>query len=69
MERAEAYSRAIRAGMAYVGMSQEKLAARMGIHPDTLGRKLKRPGTLTLDELIAADGAVCWTAFVQGGKK
>ncbi len=68
MEKAETYGRAIRAGLAFTGWTQAELAQRLGIHEDTLGRKLKNPGSLTLAELIAADRAVKWTAFMGGGK-
>lgn len=66
MEKAETYSSAIKAALAYTGRSREELARKMGIHVDTLGRKLKRPGSLTLDELIAADNAVKWSQFIGG---
>lgn len=57
--------RAIRAGMGYTGHTQRELAQKMGISEDTLRRKLRRPEGLTLGELIAADMAVRWTAFVK----
>lgn len=66
MEKAETYSRAIKAALAYTGQTREELATKMDIHPKTLGRKLRRPGTFTLDDLIAADRAVKWTAFMGG---
>lgn len=66
MEKAETYARAIKAGLAFTGTSREELAKRMGINIDTLGRKLKNPGGLTLRELDAADRAVRWTAFMGG---
>lgn len=61
-------ARAIRAGMAYTGNTQSELAYKMGISEDTLRRKLRRPETLTLGELIAADKAVRWTAFAKEAK-
>lgn len=61
MEKAETYANAIRAAMAYTGQTQSELARRMGIHEDTLGRKLRKPRTFTLGDLIAADEAVGWT--------
>lgn len=61
MDNAENYARAIRAALAYTGQTQAELAQRMGIHEDTLGRKLRKPRTFTLGDLIAADEAVGWT--------
>ena len=68
MEKAEVYARAIKAGMAYTGVTRQELADRIGIHLDTLGRKLKDPGGFTVRELEAADRAVRWTAFIGGGR-
>lgn len=65
MERAEAYAAAIRAGMAYTGQKQSDLAKRMGIHEDTLGRKLRNPRTFTLGDLILADNAIKWTKHME----
>ena len=65
MEKAENYARAIRAALAYTGQTQAELAHRMGIHEDTLGRKLRRPGTFTVDELIDADRAVKFERFME----
>ena len=67
MEKPEVYAAAIRAGMAYTGQKQSDLAKRMGIHTDTLGRKLRNPRTFTLGDLIAADNAIKWTKHIQGG--
>lgn len=66
MERAETYARAIRAAMAFTGQTQQDLAKRMGIHEDTLGRKLKKPRTFTLGDLIEADKAVMFMRFMEG---
>lgn len=57
--------RAIRAGMGYTGHTQQELARKMGISEDTLRRKLRNPVGFTLRELIAADNAVRWTAFIK----
>lgn len=65
MEKAEVYARAIRAGMAYTGQKQSDLAKRMGIHEDTLGRKLRNPRTFTLGDLIEADNAVKFSRFME----
>ena len=69
MEKAEVYANAIRAAMAYTGQTQSELARRMGIHEDTLGRKLKKPRTFTLGDLIAADKAVRFTQFLEAKEK
>ena len=37
----------------------------MGIHEDTLGRKLRQPRTFTLGDLIEADKAVGWTKIME----
>jgi len=66
MEKAETYSKAIKAALAYTGQTREELARKMGCHVDTLGRKLRSPGTLTLAELIAADKAIKWSHFIGG---
>lgn len=66
MENAENYARAIRAALAYTGQTRAELAQRMGMHEDTLGRKLKRPGTFTVSELIDADRAVKFERFMEG---
>lgn len=65
MEKAEHYARAIRAGLAYTGTTRRELAAKMGLHYDTLGRKLKHPEGFTLSDLEKADRAVRWTAFME----
>ena len=65
MQKAEEYARAIRAALAYTGKTQAELAARMGRHEDTLGRKLRRPGTFTLSELIDANRAVKFEKFME----
>lgn len=65
MQKAEEYARAIRAVLAYTGKTQAELAQRMGIHEDTLGRKLRRPGTFTVSELIDADRAVKFERFME----
>lgn len=65
MEKAE-IGRALKAGMAYSGTSRRELSRVMGIHVDTLGKKLKDPSTLTVAQLIAADKAIRWTAFMEG---
>ena len=66
MDRAENYARAIRAAMAFTGQTQQDPAKRMGIHEDTLGRKLKKPRTFTLGDLIEADKAVMFMRFMEG---
>ena len=68
MTTAATYAKAIKAGLAYTGVTREELARKMGIHIDTLGRKLRDPGGLTLRELEAADRAVRWTAFMGEAK-
>lgn len=65
MQKAEEYTRAIRAALAYTGQTQAELAQRLGIHEDTLGRKLRRPGTFTVSELIDADRAVKFERFME----
>lgn len=65
MQKAEEYARAIRAALAYTGQTQAELAQRMGIHEDTLGRKLRHPGTFTLSELIDANRAVRFEKFME----
>lgn len=65
MQKAEEYARAIRAALAYTGQTRAELAQRMGMHEDTLGRKLKRPGTFTVSELIDADLAVKFERFME----
>lgn len=66
MQKAEMYASAIRAAMAFSGQTQQDLARRMGIHEDTLGRKLRNPRTFTLGDLILADNAVKWTKHMEG---
>lgn len=65
MEKAEVYANAIRAALAYTGQTQSDLARRMGIHEDTLGRKLRRPRTFTLGDLIEADKAIGWKKIME----
>lgn len=65
---AETVKKAIKAGMGYTGHTQNELAHKMGISEDTLRRKLRRPESLTLGDLIAADKAVRWTAFAKEAK-
>lgn len=65
MKTAEAYANAIRAAMAYTGLTQSELARRMGINEDTLGRKLRKPRTFTLGDLIEADKAVGWKKIME----
>lgn len=65
MQTAETYARRIKAAMAYTGQTRAELAQRMGIHEDTLGRKLRKPRTFTLGDLIAADEAVGWTHIME----
>ena len=68
MKTAQDYSRAIKAGLAYTGQTRNELAVRIGVHPVTLGRKLRNPGSLTLAELIAADKEIHWSAFMGEAK-
>lgn len=65
MQKAEEYAKAIRAALAYTGQTQSDLARRMGIHEDTLGRKLRKPRTFTLGDLIAADNAVGFSKIME----
>lgn len=60
------YIAAIKAGMAFTGVSRRELAKAMGIHYDTLGRKLRQEEPLTLPEMVAADRVVKWSAFMGG---
>ncbi len=69
MESAENHARAIRAALAYTGWTQKELADAMEINEDTLGRKLRRPETLTLRDLIMADLAVRWSAHMQEARR
>ena len=61
------YARAIRAGMAYTGHTQETLARKMGISTDTLKRRLDHPGRFTIAELEAAERVVKWSEFLPAG--
>ena len=65
MKTAQDYSRAIKAGLAYTGQTRDELAMKMDIHPCTLGRKLRNPETLTVADLIAAEKAIHWSAFME----
>lgn len=69
MEKAEQYARAIKAGLAYTGTTRRELARKMGLHYDTLGRKLKDPAGFTLRDLEKADRAVRWSAFMEEAKR
>lgn len=64
MEKAE-IGRALKAGLAYTGMSRMELSRIMGIHVDTLGKKLKDPSSLTVAQLLAAEKAIKWTHFLE----
>lgn len=55
--------RAIRAGMAACGVSEERMAAKMGIRRETLSRKLNRQAPFKLREILLADEIVKWTEF------
>lgn len=68
MENPEAYAAAIKAAMSFTGQTQAQLAKRMGIHEDTLGRKLKSPRTFTLGDLIEADKAIRFTKIMEAMK-
>ena len=63
------YTKAIRAGMAYTGHTQDQLARKMGISVDTLKRRLDHPDRFTVAELEAADRVVKWRQFVAGGDR
>ena len=65
MEKAEAYANAIKAALAISGQSRGDLARRLGIHLDTLGRKLRRPESFTLGELIRADSEIRFMRLVE----
>ena len=65
MEKAETYAKAIKAALAYSGQNRGELARRIGIHLDTLGRKLRRPETFTLGDLIRADREIRFTQFIE----
>lgn len=60
------YIAAMKAGMAYTGVTRKELAKAMGIHYDTLGRKMRGEEPLTLPEMVAADRVVKWSAFMGG---
>lgn len=60
------YIAAMKAGMAYTGVTRRELAKAMGIHYDTLGRKLRQEEPLTLPEMVAADRVIKWSAFMGG---
>ena len=68
MERPETYAKAIKAALAYSGQSRGELARRMGIHYETLGRKLRSPETFTLGELTKADRILRFTQFIGDSK-
>lgn len=57
---------AIKAGLAYTGVTRKELADRLGMHYDTLNRKLRMEQHFDLHELEAADRAVKWSAFIGG---
>lgn len=65
MKKAEAYASALLAALAYTGQTRSELARRMGIHEDTLGRKLRNPRDFKLGELIDADAAVGWERMLE----
>ena len=67
MKSGEQYARAIRAGMAYTGHTQEDLARKMGISPETLKRRLDRPERFTIAELEAAERVLKWSKFLKEG--
>lgn len=60
------YIAAIRAGMAYTGVTRRELAAKLGMHYDTLNRKLRQEKHFDLQEMEAADRAVRWSAHIGG---
>ena len=57
---------AIMAGLAYTGVTRRELAKKMGMHYDTLNRKLRMEQHFDLPELEAADRAVKWSAHIGG---
>ena len=69
MESAETYSQAIKAALAFTGTTRQALADAMGVSLDTLGRRLKKPKTLTLDNMIKADLKIHFTRFLAVGKR
>lgn len=68
MESAETYAKAIIAALAYSGQNRGELARKMGIHQNTLERKLSKPESFTLGELVKADRIIRFTQFI-GEKK
>ncbi len=67
MKQGEQYAKAIRAGMAYTGHTQDQLARKMGISTDTLKRRLDHPDRFTVGELEAAESVLKWSKFLQSG--
>ena len=65
MTAKEATRAAIRAGCAYTGVTQQELAKKMGIRPETLSRKMKGRA-FTEDELEIAQGVIKYRAFMEG---
>ena len=57
---------AIKAGMAYTGVTRRELAAKLGMAYDTLNRKLRQEKHFDLLEMEAADRAVRWSAHIGG---
>ncbi len=56
---------AINAGMAFTGVTRRELAKKMGIHYDTLNRKLRMEKPFTLAEILIADNEVRWTEHMR----
>lgn len=57
--------RAIEAGMAFTGVTRHELAKKMGIHYETLNRKLRMEKPFTLAEILIADNEVRWTEHMR----
>lgn len=65
----KSYIAAIKAGMAYTGVTRMELAKALGIHYDTLGRKLRQQEPILLSEMVIADRIVRWSDFIKEGKR
>ena len=67
MEKAETYGRAIRAGLAFTGWTQAELAKRLGIAPETMSRKMRRPEMFTGAEIETIQRTFRWARM--GGEE
>ena len=50
-KRTQAVAANIKGELAYTGMKENELAAKMGVHENTLYNRFKSPGKFDLDEL------------------